>query len=538
MRRLRLLLWPAGAAVGIAAEWVYFGWDEPADWAPDLVTGWSLIACGLIAWSRWPESRSGALMTATGFAWFAANFSSQALYLHRGPLVHLVLAYPDGRLRGRLDRATVASAYAISVVPEVWRSEAATVALAALLVLVAARGHLRAVGRERRMRLAALQATGFVSAVLAGTALARLAYSTQEVTDGTLLSYEAALCALVAALLAGLVREPWARTGVTDLVVELGEVRSGTLRDALARALGDPTLEVGYWLPASGSYVNAAGRPLDMTTNPGRRITPIALDGQPVAALVHDSAVLEDRALLDAVASAARLAASNARLQAEVRAQVGELTASRRRLLRAGDEERRRLEQRLHDSAERRLSGLARELEESAVRVGAESEARMRVRRAEEHLALTLGELRELAAGLHPRVLSQRGLAGALAVLAERCPVPVDVAASDLSLPSEIEAAAYFVCSEALANVAKYASASRVAVSVRAEDGRVTVAVVDDGRGGAQIGRGSGLRGLADRVEALGGALRLDSPPGRGTRLEAELPSGNVSHRRADAAPG
>jgi signal transduction histidine kinase len=538
VRTLRLLLWPAGAALGIAAEWVYFGWDEPADWVPDLLTGWTLIACGLIAWSRRPESRSGALMAATGFAWFAANFTSQALYLHRGPLIHLVLAYPDGRLRGRLDRVTVASAYAISVFPEVWRSEAATVVLAALLVLVAARGHLRALGRERRKRLAALQATGFVGAVLAGTAVARLAYSTQGVTDGTLLAYEAALCALAAALLTGLMREPWARTGVTDLVVELGEARSGTLRDALARALGDPTLEVGYWLPASGSYVNAAGRPLDMSPGPGRRVTPIELDGQPVAALVHDSAVLEDRALLDALSSAARLAASNARLQAEVRAQVGELTASRRRLVRAGDEERRRLEQRLHDSAERRLSGLARELEQSGARASDESEAGMRVRRAEEHLALTLGELRELAAGLHPRVLSQRGLAGALAALAEQSPVPVEVEAPDVPLPTEIEAAAYFVCSEALANVAKYASASRAAVSVRAEDGRVIVAVVDDGRGGAEIGRGSGLRGLADRVETLGGTLTLDSPAGGGTHLEAELPSGNVTHGRPHPAPG
>jgi signal transduction histidine kinase len=524
VRKLQLLLWPAGAALGIAAEWVYFGWGEPGDWLPDLAVGWTLIACGLFAWSWRPKSLSGSLMAATGFAWFAANFTSQALYLHRGPLVHLVLSFPDGRLRGPLDRAAVGIAYLLAVIPAVWRSEEATLALAALLVAVAGQGYIRALGRERRMRLAALQATGFVAAVLAATAAARLAFPTQEATDGTLLAYEAALCMLAIGMLAALAREPWARAGVTDLVVELGEVRSGTLRDGLARALGDPTLEVGYWLPAAGVYVDASGRRLDVSSPaPGRRVTPIELDGQRIAALVHDAAVLDDRGLLDAVAAATRLAAANARLQAEVRAQVAELTASRLRLVQAGDEERRRLEQRLHDSAERRLTDLAGELGQGH-RPASTAEALERVRRAEEHLALTLDELRQLAAGLHPRVLGELGLAGALAALAEQSPVPVDVTAPDERLPEEIEAAAYFVCSEALANVAKYASASRVAVSVMARNGRVLVEVVDDGRGGAAIGGGTGLRGLADRVEALGGALRLDSPSGGGTRIAVELP--------------
>jgi signal transduction histidine kinase len=374
------------------------------------------------------------------------------------------------------------------------------------------------------MRLAALQATGLLAAVLAGTAAVRLAFPTEEATDATLLAYEAALCVLAIGMLAALVREPWSRAGVTDLVVELGEVRSGTLREGLARALGDPTLEVGYWLPAAGIYVDAAGDRLDVSSpGPGRRVTPIELDGQRIAALVHDSAVLDDRGLLDAVAAATRLAAANARLQAAVRAQVTELSASRLRLVQAGDEERRRLEQRLHDSAERRLAALAQELEQSHRPVSA-SDASERVRRAGEHLTLTLDELRQLAAGLHPRVLEERGLAPALAALAERCPVPVEIVASDKRLPEEIEAAAYFVCSEALANVAKYAAASRVAVSVRALDRRLLVEVADDGSGGAVIGRGTGLRGLADRVEALGGALRLDSPPGGGTRIAVELP--------------
>ena len=254
-RTARLLLWPAGLALGIAAEWVYFGWEEPRDWLPDIAVGWTLIACGLVAWSRRPESRSGILLAATGFAWFAANFSEQALYLHRGPLVHLVLAYPDGRLRGRLDLGVVAVAYAIAVLPAVWSSEAAALVLSAALLAVAGARYLRTVGTERRKRLAGLQATAFVSAVFAGTAAARLVFPTQEGTDATLLAYEIALCMLAAGLLLALVREPWAGTGVTDLVVELGEARSGSLRDALASRWGTgfPPRAPTSTPPAAGS---------------------------------------------------------------------------------------------------------------------------------------------------------------------------------------------------------------------------------------------------------------------------------------------
>ena len=398
-----------------------------------------------------------------------------------------MLSYPSGRLGGRLERGVVAAAYLIALIPDVWRSEGATFALAAALVAVAARGYSRAVGRERRERLAALQATVFVAAVLAGTAATRLAVTTQRAVDATLWAYEASLCALAVALAIGLAREPWARAQVTDLVVELGESRSGTLRDGLARALGDPTLEVAYWAPATGSYVDAAGRWVDISSPAQeRRVTPIDVDGQRVAALVHDSAVvLEDPGLLDSVAAATRLAAANARLQAEVRTQVAELTASRLRLVQAGDEERRRLEQRLHDSAERRLTDLAAELGQAGGRPDAAPDAADRVRRAEEHLALTLAELRELAAWLHPRVLAERGLPGALAELAAASPVPVEVAVTDGRLPEDIEAAAYFVCSEALANVAKYAC--------------LGVACPPLGRGARRASSGGGVRRRAGR---------------------------------------
>jgi signal transduction histidine kinase len=520
VRALRLLLWPAGVAIGIGAESASFGWSQPDEWLPDLATGWTLIACGLIAWSRRSDSRSGPIMAATGFAWFAANFASDlALYLHRGPLIHLVLSYPRGRLGGRVDRFAVAIAYGAAVIPAVWRSEAATFVLAGLVVTAAGHGYVRAVGREQQTRLAALQATAFVAAVLAGTAAARLAFPTQGVTEATLLVYEAGLCALAIGLLAGLVREPWERTQVTDLVVDLGEARSGTLRDALARALGDPTLEVGYWL--GDGYVDADGRPLALPgSGSQRRVTPVERDGEAIAVLVHDPAVLDDPGLSDALATAARLSASNARLQADVREQLVELRASRRRLVHAGDEERRRLERRLRETVQRRLTQLAQALE-AAHSDSARAEL---VRGAEEQLAHALDELRDLAAGLDPGGMGQGTLADALESLVARSPVPVELSVPNMELPEEAATAAYFVCSEALANVLKYASASRVAVSVSAQADRVAVEVADDGVGGAAIGAGTGLRGLADRVEALGGTLRLASPPGQGTRLAVELP--------------
>jgi len=326
-------------------------------------------------------------------------------------------------------------------------------------------------------------------------------------------------------LLVGLIRAPWERAAVTDLVVELGEARSGTLRDALARALGDPTLEVGYWVPGRNGYVDASGRDLTIPA-PGaeRRVTRIDRDGQRVAALVHDPSVLEDPGLVEAVAASTRLAASNARLQAAVRAQVAEVVASRRRLLRAGDEERRRLEERLHEGAERRLNDLLRILERAQAESNRDAEAAGRLDRARAQLEQTLGEIHQLAGGLHPRELSDGGLSAALASLAERSHVPVDVEVAAGRLPDDVEAALYFVCSEALANVAKYAAASTVSITVTADDGLLQLAIEDDGVGGADPARGTGLRGLADRIEALGGTFGVDSPVGHGTRVAADLP--------------
>jgi signal transduction histidine kinase len=535
----RFLILPVAVAVGLAAEQAGFGWGEPGHWVPDLAVGWCLIGCGVIASVRHPESRSGVLMSATGFTWFLGNFagvgvtvvawaSAHALFLHRGPLFHLLLTYPGGRGASRVTRTAIVIFYAAAVITSVWRSEAAAILLAALLLTVCGYEYVRTVGPVRRMRLIALEAAAGLSLVLAARAVVDLIVSPEAAGVALLLAYEAALVAIVGVLLVGLFLGRGRGAAVTDLVVQLGQARSGTLRAELARAIGDPALEVGYWLPESGTFVDAGGGTLtlpDPGPGSGRSATVVERDGRPAAVLIHDAAVLSDPVLLDAVVAAAQLGTANARLYAEVRAQIAELAASRRRLLDAGDHARQRLERRLHDGAERRLEELAETLRRCR-QYATGQQTRDGVARGEDQLAGVLEDLRRLALGLHPRALSERGLAGALALLAEGSPVPVELTVTAGRLAPQVEAAAYFACSEGLANIAKYAAATRAAISVTSGAGTVVIVVSDDGAGGADPALGSGLRGLADRVETLRGTFRVESAPGRGTRLAAEIPLG------------
>ena len=261
--------------------------------------------------------------------------------------------------------------------------------------------------------------------------------------------------------------------------------------------------------------MDEAGRPVELpSAGAGRAVTPIEQDGQPVAALVHDASVLGDPRLVADVAAAARLAVANVRLQAQVRSRVAEVAASRRRIVQAADTQRRGLERRLRRGAEQRLGRVAELIAGSGPPL-AEVAVGLEAARA---------ELREFARGVHPAALVEGGLAAAVTELAKRSPVPVEVRAPSERLPAAVEAAAYFVCSEALANIAKYAQASHASVRLETGEDVLVVEVTDDGAGGADPAGGSGLHGLADRVEALGGRLRLDSPPGHGTRITAQLP--------------
>lgn len=482
--------------------------------AADLVTGLLLVGFGLAAWRRRGSSACGPLLAASGLSWFLGSVIPAAEYLHRGVLIHLVLSYPSGRLRSRTDRIIVALGYLYGGFYVLASNNVATIVMAFTAVVAAAERYFVSGGPERRARAAAVVAAVVLAWAFLLVPTARLVGI--EDPPLVLFAYDVATALLAGWLFVGLLWGRWSRAALTGLVVDLGDVGdAGTLRDRLARALGDPSLVVGYWLPHEGRYVDDVGQPVTLPERGGQRsVTPIEADGAPIAVLVHDSGVLGDPFVIADIASAARLAISNVRLQAEIRAQVTGVEASRRRILTAADTERRGLEQDLREGVERRLARVADLIGGCPSPVTDVAVALLGVR----------AELREFARGIHPAALMERGLSAALCGLVEGIPVPIDLRTSQIRFSAPIEAAAYFICAEAISNVAKHALASLVLVSVTEEDGFVVVRVEDDGIGGADVGRGSGLRGLADRAEALGGWLSVESGPGGGTRLLAKLP--------------
>jgi signal transduction histidine kinase len=330
---------------------------------------------------------------------------------------------------------------------------------------------------------------------------------------------------LPGAFVIGVIQSRLARSAVADLAVQVGAgIPLGGLRDALARALRDPSLQLGFPAPEGDDLVDAEGRSFTLP-EPGarRQATRIESNGALLAVLVHDPELeAEDPGLVDRVGAVARLALENERLSAQVRAQLEEVRASRARIVEAADAERRRVERDLHDGAQQRLVALAMRLElarESAVG------AATLIDQTTAELQTAIAEVRGLARGLHPPILTEAGLAAALESLAERSAIPVRIVAPDRRYPPPVEAAAYFVVAEALTNVAKYSGARSATVTVRETADGLAVSVADDGRGGADPERGTGLRGLADRVAAIGGRLTITSPAGQGTTVLAELPA-------------
>src|SRR4051812_27151568 len=563
-----ILLWAVTIAAELGAllpELIGRGPPPPAWEVAFLLIGGSFAGCGLGAWRRRPMNATGRLMVATGLSFLAGPLLEQfdapvmqTLGLLLGDVwlvlvVVLLLSVPSGRpLRSTTDQMLVGvMAFAYVVLGVVWvvfldeprdllaifpdadtahtidmvqRGLGFGASLATFAVL--ARRWWAATPPLRRAMLPGL--AGGVSLLLFAALLASdivTGVSTHPLLGLTWIGV-LGLALTPAAFLAGLLRTRLARGGFADLVVELRGLRGGALQAALARTLRDPTLVLAGWLPEYEAYVDAAGQVV-LPPAPGsdRRSTAIERDDRPIAMLVHDRSLDHEPEALEAVCAAAALALESEQLQTESRARLAELQASRARLVEAGDVERRRLERNLHDGAQQRLVAVALQLRLIQARVDSDpSSVKGLAIKAGNDLAAALDELRELARGIHPAVLDH-GLAAALESLAARSTVlttlTVDVA-QPLSPP--IELAAYFVASEALANVAKYACASAVTVRVARNGTRVTVEIADNGIGGANASRGSGLRGLEDRVEALDGALRVASPPGGGTTVSAELP--------------
>jgi signal transduction histidine kinase len=337
-------------------------------------------------------------------------------------------------------------------------------------------------------------------------------------------AYDLVIASVAVVLLVDLLRGRWSEAVVTGLVVDLGApAKAGTLRAKLARALGDPSLMIGYRLTETDGLVDDAGRLLELPPpGSGKTITPLVDRGEQVAVLVHDEVLLADPELLASVAAAARIAVANAGLQSEARTKAAELETSRRQIVEAADAERRRLEQKLRMGAGQRLEAVASLL--AGIRTSVPTNDDEAVRSLETQLAEAVRELEEFARGVHPATLTDGGLMPALGQVVERSAVPVDVRGTVGRLPATVEAALFFVCSEALANVAKHAAASHASIDVRAHTEHVTVEIADNGKGGAVASPGSGLAGLTDRVEALGGTLDLESRRGAGTRVLVQIP--------------
>jgi PAS domain S-box-containing protein len=701
----RLLLFGvvAAAAVGSLAI-VLWGAQAPPEQASWLsfAVGVSFAVSGLLAWWRRPYNRTGPLMVAFAVTWFARTQTASddstlftlGLVLEWLPLAifaHLVLAFPSGRLESRAARWVVVAAYvdvlllqlvvtmlnqpsehgcaecppnALAFAASDGALDAATAVVRAISLGVVAGGltvllrRWRAASPAYRRVLAPVLATGTVVgiALAANLLAAELWPSAAEQTWWIVL---VALGSVPVAFLVGMVRARLAQTAVTRLVVELGATPPpGELREALARALGDPSLLLAYWLPESSAYVDLHGRPFALPEDgDGQVATVVDVDGRHVGALVHDAALADHPELVRAVCAAAGLALENERLHVELRSRLDELAAerdfvtavidtadalvlvldaesrivrfnracerlsgftademrgrpladllppgerdgvaealaavgagrhpsenenhwltrsgelrliawmntalvaptgeiefvvssglditekrraedelraSRARIVEVGDNERRRLERNLHDGAQQHLVALLLTLRLARSKTATDPEGADRlIASAMDELEQGLAELRELARGIHPAVLTERGLAGAVEALAQRTPTRIEVedALEGTRVPPPVEVAAYYVVAESLANASKHAGAETVRVSLARRNGTLLVEIADDGVGGASAGGGSGLVGLADRVQALDGSLEVESRPGRGTTVRAALPIAGV----------
>ena len=511
---------------GIVAEQGWPATIDPLVVAGDLAVGWLFVAAGLAVRDRQPANRQAVILVGTGLAWFAGTLVPGMVFLHRGPLLHLAAAQPNGRVRGRAVLAVVAAGYVVAAIAPLSRLDVVSLGVGCALVALAVRA-----ATARPVNLA----TAAVGVVLAAASVARIAGGSPD--SVAFVAYQVALAALAIAAIAD-VASRGASDVVTRFVVDLGGTgEAGTLRDRLARAIGDPSLVLGYAAgEMPGGFVDDAGRPVaPPAATRDRAVTPIVVGGRPMGFVAHDRTVAGDPRTVALLAAAAGLAMSNSATAGDIQRRVGEVAASRRRLVTAGDAEVRAIEERLDRTVEVRLSRVAALLERATA---AAPEAR-EIRDAIGGLAEARRSLSDLARGIYPASLTKGGLASAIADLTSRSSRPIETAGLDgRRFDATIEATCYFVCVESLANVEKHAGAARVRIEVADAESTITVTVTDDGRGGASVEGGSGLRGLTDRVEALGGGLTVDSRPGSGTTVRATLPARASSAADAAASAG
>jgi signal transduction histidine kinase len=575
------LLWVIGgatAAAGAGAVLLALGNGELYQRNLRLVLlAWTtvpFVGAGMLAWRHRPDSRFGRLLIAAGLVALvsALQWSGHGVLNTVGQLsdllvvavwLHVFLAYPTGRVTGRPRRLIVATAYgtalvlqvtvlalggfderqllAVAVRPDIAEAlqNVQLLALTGLsLLAVAALWQRQHVAGPAPRRPVSLLVDSFGAALIMVAAL--LVAGTFQLPGFEIIRLVTFAVVGLAplAFLLGLLDARLARSGVADMVVRLNAEPPVDLRDLIAGALRDDSLTVAYWLPEHAGWADESGDPV---TLPGpadqRGVTVLEQRGEPLAALIFHPSLREEPELVAAVGAAAAIALENGRLQAELRARLQDLRGSRSRLVDAAQDERRRLERDLHDGAQQRLVALSLELSLLQGELD-DPDARLRVEHARHEVAVSVQELRDIARGIHPAVVTSHGLAVALESVAARTAMPLELHVQGTPrLAENVEVAAYYVVCESLANTGKHARATAAEIEVQVVRGTLVVQVTDDGVGGADPRRGSGLRGLADRVEALDGRLRISTPPSGGTRVRAEIPCTPARSPEAAARP-
>jgi signal transduction histidine kinase len=533
-----------------------------------VAAGLALVAAGLVTSFGRPAGRIGDLAVLAGLLWFAPVWVGwdkgpplvRSLGMLAGGftvplLLHLVLAYPSGRLRGVVSRTLVSVFYLEAVLaalgralvrdpffdPDCWANctdnvfllhshprlahgievgdRWLTAAAAAALVAVCAWRLLRDSGPARRALLPVALPAILLAAAVTARAITLQRMPLEDPSEPAFGWSFVIGCAAVILLAAGLV---WAtvrmrvqRLAVARIITSLGQAPPpGSLQAAIAQAVGDPELKIAYWLPDSQRHVDANGAlAAAPVAAPGRAVTVLVRDGRRIAVVSHTAAVPN---LEREIGAAVRLALENERLRAEALAQLEQLRASRVRIVETGDAERRRLERDLHDGAQQRLLALSYDIRLARTYAQADGDAPTGslLTQAIDQAQAALGELRALAHGIYPAILAEAGLAAALATLADAAPLPVEIrAAAEGRYPDRVETAAYLLVAEAVDDAAGR-DASHTTVSVVGDGGRLVVTVEDDGRD-----RTAAMVQLADRVGAADGRLTVEP-----TRLRAELP--------------
>lgn len=529
--------------------------------------GLAYVLAGLLAWSRRPSNRTGALLCAGGFSLLIAaleNTDVAALAAAGlifavapiGVILHILLAFPSGRLNGRLARGLVGAGYVITIVlqsprylfsnlpgpmgalqvadrPDLIRigmwvqDSAGIVVIVASALLLGAR--LRGANREHRRVLAFLYSYGIVAILFLEVAVhvLPLLFGLGPITVFVLQISAAA--GIPVAFAIGVLRGRFARTGeIEELGVWLGAEDGGRprLRDALAGALGDDSLQLLFWLPDDARYVDDRGAAAELPrARTGRGAVEIELADRRVGAIVYDALLIVEPGLVRAAGGVIALALERERLTAALLASRDALTESRTRIVQAADRERRRIARDLHDGLQAQLVLLAIKAGQIVARSDAGT-LRLDAAALRSGIEAASDELRRLVQGVMPALLIERGLYAATEDLVDRMPVPtrLELVNPGGPLSDRVQSVGYFVVAEALNNAVKHSQARELAVSLARADDRLEIEVRDDGVGGARLGSGTGLRGIADRLDVLGGRLHVDSPPGGGTRLHAEVP--------------